>query len=48
ATKASPEKGERLLAAAVEGLIELIRELRSTEILPRRNQHPGDAQYTLF
>ena len=39
ATKASKEKGEKFLGAAIEGLIELIRELGVTEILPRRNQH---------
>ncbi|MEM7134010.1 MAG: creatininase family protein [Chloroflexota bacterium] len=39
ATKATKEKGEQFLEAAVEGLIELIRELRETPILPRRNQH---------
>ena len=39
ATKATREKGEKFLAAATEGLIELIRELRATEILPRRDQH---------
>jgi creatinine amidohydrolase len=39
ATKATPEKGEKFLEAAIEGLIELIRELRGVEILPRRDQH---------
>ncbi len=39
ATKATREKGEKFLEAAVEGLIELVRELRATEILPRRDQH---------
>ena len=39
ATKATPQKGERFLAAAVSGLIELIRELSQTEILPRRDMH---------
>jgi creatinine amidohydrolase len=39
ATKASKEKGEKFLEAAVEGLIELIRELKGTKILPRRDQH---------
>ena len=39
ATKATKEKGEKFLEAAIEGLIELIRELRATEILPRRDQH---------
>jgi creatinine amidohydrolase len=39
ATKATKEKGEQLLEAAIEGLIELIRELRATEIMPRRDQH---------
>jgi creatinine amidohydrolase len=39
ATKATREKGEKFLEAAVEGLIELIRELKNQEILPRRNQH---------
>jgi creatinine amidohydrolase len=39
ATKASREKGEKFLEAAVQGLVELIRELRGQEILPRRDQH---------
>ena len=39
ATKASVEKGERFLAAAVDGLVELIRELKQQEIPPRRDQH---------
>jgi creatinine amidohydrolase/Fe(II)-dependent formamide hydrolase-like protein len=39
ATKASREKGEKFLEAAIEGLIELIRELGATSILPRRDQH---------
>ncbi len=39
ATKATKEKGERFLDAATAGLIELIRELRATEIMPRRDQH---------
>jgi creatinine amidohydrolase/Fe(II)-dependent formamide hydrolase-like protein len=39
ATKATPAKGEQFLEAAVEGLIELVRELRQTPILPRRDQH---------
>jgi len=39
ATKASKEKGEKFLEAGTVGLIELIRELRQTEILPRRDQH---------
>lgn len=39
ATKASVEKGEKFLEAAVAGLAELIGELREQEILPRRDQH---------
>ena len=39
ATKATPEKGEKLLEAARDSLIDLIRELRAVEILPRRDQH---------
>jgi len=39
AAEATWEKGEKFLEAAVEGLVELIRELRDTEILPRRDQH---------
>lgn len=39
ATKATREKGEKFLEAAIEGLIELIRELGETSILPRRDQH---------
>ncbi|MEE2659234.1 MAG: creatininase family protein [Candidatus Latescibacterota bacterium] len=38
-TKASVEKGEVFLAAAVSGLVGLIRELRDQPILPRRDQH---------
>jgi creatinine amidohydrolase len=38
ATKATREKGEKFLEAATEGLIELVRELKATEILPRRRQ----------
>ena len=39
ATRATVEKGERFLAAAVDGLVELIRELKQQEIPPRRDQH---------
>jgi creatinine amidohydrolase len=39
ATKATKEKGEQFLEAAIEGLVELIRELKGTPILPRRDQH---------
>jgi creatinine amidohydrolase/Fe(II)-dependent formamide hydrolase-like protein len=39
ATKATREKGEKFLEAAIEGLIDLIRELKGTPILPRRDQH---------
>jgi creatinine amidohydrolase len=39
ATKASREKGEKFLEAAIAGLIDLIRELKNTEIPPRRDQH---------
>jgi creatinine amidohydrolase len=39
ATKATREKGEKFLEAAIEGLIELIRELGEAPILPRRDQH---------
>ena len=39
ATKATREKGEKMLAAAIEGLIELIREFRSVEIRPRVDHH---------
>lgn len=39
ATKAKAEKGKQFLDAAVEGLVELIREFRSTDIMPRRDQH---------
>lgn len=39
ATKATREKGEKFLEAAIEGLIELIRELGGASILPRRDQH---------
>jgi creatinine amidohydrolase len=39
ATKATREKGEKFLEAAIKGLIDLIRELKGTEIFPRRDQH---------
>ena len=39
ATKATREKGEVFLEAGINGLIELIRELRSTPIPTRRDQH---------
>jgi creatinine amidohydrolase len=39
ATRATAGKGRTLLAAAAEGLVALIRELRATPILPRRDQH---------
>ncbi len=39
ATKATREKGEKFLEAAIKGLIDLIRELKQTPILPRRDQH---------
>ena len=39
ATRATVEKGEKFLAAAVDGLVELIRELKQQEIPPRRDQH---------
>ena len=39
ATKATREKGEKFLQAAVEGLTDLIRELGAQKILPRRDQH---------
>jgi creatinine amidohydrolase len=48
ATKASVEKGQALLEAAVQGLIDLIRELRGNQIPSRHYQHAGDAQYRLF
>jgi creatinine amidohydrolase len=39
ATKATAEKGKQLLEASVEGLIELIRELKITELGPRQDHH---------
>ncbi len=39
ATKATVEKGEQFLEAAVTGLVDLIRELKAQQILPRRDQH---------
>ena len=39
ATKATREKGELFLEAGINGLIELIRELRNTPIPTRRDQH---------
>ncbi|PKM81406.1 MAG: creatininase [Firmicutes bacterium HGW-Firmicutes-14] len=38
-TTASREKGEKLLAAAVEGLIEFIRIFKTRELNPRINHH---------
>ncbi|NJN82810.1 MAG: creatininase family protein, partial [Caldilineaceae bacterium] len=37
ATKATREKGEQYLEAAIEGLIELVRELAATDIRPRKD-----------
>ena len=39
ATKATKEKGEKFLAAAVEGLGDLIGELQQTPLPERRDQH---------
>ena len=39
ATKATREKGERFLEAAIEGVIELVRELKGAEIRPRQDHH---------
>lgn len=39
ATKATREKGEQFLEGAIEGLIELVRELKATEIRPRVDKH---------
>jgi creatinine amidohydrolase len=39
ATKATRAKGERFLEAAIEGLIELVRELKATEIRERVDKH---------
>jgi creatinine amidohydrolase len=39
ASKATVAKGEQFLAAALEGLIELVRELKSAEIRPRHDHH---------
>ena len=39
ATKATQAKGEQFLEAAIEGVIELVRELRATEIRSRRDHH---------
>ncbi len=39
ATKATREKGERFLEAAVEGVIELVRELKTMELPPRQDHH---------
>jgi len=39
ATKATREKGEKFLEAGIEGLIELVRELKSAEIRPRQDHH---------
>ncbi len=39
ATKATREKGEQFLEAGIEGLVELVRELKATEIRPRQDHH---------
>jgi creatinine amidohydrolase len=39
ATKATRAKGEQFLEGSIQGLIELVRELKATEIRPRRDKH---------
>lgn len=39
ATKTTRKKGEAFLEAAIEGVIELVRELKSAEIRPRQDHH---------
>ncbi|MCB0111251.1 MAG: creatininase family protein [Caldilineaceae bacterium] len=39
ATVATVEKGERFLEAAIEGLIELVREVKAIELPPRTDHH---------
>ena len=39
ATKATREKGEKFLEAGISGVADLVRELRETPVLPRRDQH---------
>jgi len=39
ATKATRAKGEKFLEAGIEGLIELVRELKATELRPRVDHH---------
>lgn len=39
ATKATRAKGEQFLEAATEGLIELVREMKSLPIVPRKDYH---------
>jgi creatinine amidohydrolase len=39
ATRATVEKGKAIFEAEVEGMIRLIKELRSRPIRPRRDQH---------
>ena len=39
ATKATADKGEQFLEAAVEGLVDLVRELKANEIPERRDRH---------
>ena len=39
ATKATAEKGDQFLAAAIEGLVDLIRELKATDIPDRKDRH---------
>jgi creatinine amidohydrolase len=38
-TKATREKGEQILAAGAEGMVQLVRELRALEIGPRVDHH---------
>ena len=39
AARATREKGEAFLEAAIEGVIELVRELKGAQIRPRQDHH---------
>ena len=42
ATKATAEKGEAILEAAAEGIVQLVREMRQLEVKPRVDHHDHD------
>lgn len=42
ATRATAEKGEAILEAAAEGIVQLVREMRQLEVKPRVDHHDHD------